>query len=98
MLPGITAITTAAATISVFHENALRPQARAVSAQVAIVAARSAGNSSPLNAVKAQTPTMPAQHAKTRGARSCVAHHASTSATSPTCSPAVTSTCTVPVS
>ena len=87
-----------AAIASAFQENVARPQARAQSAAVAIVAARTAGSASPLHQAKAQIAATAIAHASARGSAKSESAPRTSAATAPTCNPAVTSTCTVPVS
>src|SRR5271170_7284962 len=70
---GFAARTTMAAIASVRHEMLARPQARAVRATDAIVAARSAGTSSPLNVAKAHTESRASEHPSAREAPNHVA-------------------------
>jgi hypothetical protein len=87
-----------AAMASAFQENVARPQARATSTTLAMIAARSAGNCAPLQATKAQSRAIAAMHADQRGIDSDTSNARQSAVTKPTCKPAVTKTCTVPVS
>jgi hypothetical protein len=66
-LCGRATVTTIAATASAFQEKVARPHARAASAAVAIVAARSAGSCAPLHHTKIQTSTIATAHDIQRG-------------------------------
>ncbi len=61
-LCGRTIVITTAAIANVFHENVARPQARAQSAALAIVAARSAGSCAPLHQTKVQISAIAVRH------------------------------------
>ncbi len=97
-LAGRANATTSAAIASAFHENVARPKARAVNAAVAIVAARIAGSCAPLHQTKSQTTAIAQRHVAQRGIASSVSKPNASAATAPRCKPAVTKTCTVPVS
>ena len=87
-----------AASANAFQENVARPNARAASTAVAIVAARTAGSCPPLHATKPQIIAVAAMHAAQRGAVSIPSSANAIAATAPRWSPAVTKTWTVPVS
>src|SRR5579862_127311 len=97
-LAGFTNATTSAAIASAFHENVARPHARAASAAVAIDAARIAGNCPPLHSTNSHTQAAAIAHVTARGIEKSERSATHNAAAEPTCSPAVTSTCTVPVS
>ena len=89
---------TIAAIASAFQEKVARPQARAASAAVAIVAARTAGSCAPLHQTKSQTMAIAMAHVSARGMASALRSNVTSAVTAPKCKPAVTRTCTVPVS
>ncbi len=89
--------TTSAASANAFHDASRAPQARANSATDTITAARCDGRCAPLSQAYATTHGIAASDAATRGMAHSRKAPNTRPAITPRWSPAVTSTCTVPV-